>query len=164
MFHLDFHYGNMSWEKVTKKMPRVAATIYREAKTAPELAVFAQTAALWAIDLLLSAKMKSRMRSRRDREEGENEETYVPDARIIDQAAVTAVPEINVAHTFDVRERDTNRIVNTEVGNSQRHPDTSQYIESPERAISSGVSPQPVQSGRRGVKRARARGTHGIQR
>lgn len=94
MFHLDFHYGRITWEKVTKQMPRVAATIYREARLTPELAVFSQTAALWAIDLLLTAKMKSRMRSTHEEKDVTGEEARIPNVNIADQPAVSAVPDI----------------------------------------------------------------------
>ena len=65
--HLGSDLGVRSWEQVCKQSPGKMGLIMQDAVRAPELRVFAQAARQWAIQMLITNKMNSRIRYNRER-------------------------------------------------------------------------------------------------
>lgn len=99
MFHLVFHYDRIPWEKVTKQIPRVAATIYREARMPQNLPCFLKKLLFVTSMFFLWKEMKSRMRSTDEEKNETDEETRITYVSFPNQPAVSAVPDIADEHT-----------------------------------------------------------------
>ena len=90
--HIGSDLGRKTWEQVCKSDPGKMKLIVRDAMNAPELAVFAQAAGQWAIQMLISNKMNSRIRYNRCEEEQQEKEVSLAPKMVPDLATNSIAP------------------------------------------------------------------------
>ena len=90
-FHLGSDLGRKTWEQVCKSDPRKMGLIGGDAMNAPELAAFPQ-AGQWAIPMLISNKINSKIRYNRCKEEQKEKKVSLAPMMVPDLATNTIAP------------------------------------------------------------------------